>query len=71
MYPFAYYELFFDARDHLRLAKHQFTMGASFYMASVNKISLQYRRIFRPDGKRPTDGLDVVGISYMFLFKIE
>lgn len=67
--PFAYYELFLDARDRLQLRKHQFTIGASYYVTLANKISLQYRRIFRPDGKLSTDGLDVVGISYMFLFK--
>lgn len=67
--PFAYYELFFDPCDHFNLNKHQLTIGSSYYVTSSNKISLQYRHIFRPDGKHPTDGLDIIGISYMYLFK--
>lgn len=67
--PFVYYELFFDPRDHLNLQVHQLTVGSSYYITSSNKISLQFRHIFRLDGKQPTDGLDVIGVSYMYLFK--
>lgn len=67
--PFAYYELFFDPRDRLSLKVHQFTVGTNYYITPSNKISLQYRHIFRLDGKHPTDGLDLIGVSYMYLFK--
>lgn len=67
--PFAYYELFFDPCDRLSLMMHQLTAGASYYLSVSNKITLQYRHIFRPDRKHPTDGLDVIGVSYMYIFK--
>lgn len=67
--PFAYYELFFDSRDRFNLKTHQLTVGTSYYVTSSNKITLQYRHLFRLDGKHPTDGIDIMGISYMYLFK--
>lgn len=67
--PFAYYELFFDSRDHFNLKVHQLTLGTNYYVTPSNKITLQYRHIFRLDKKHPTDGLDIMGISYTYLFK--
>lgn len=67
--PFTYYELFFDPSERLSLKTHQLTAGANYYASESNKISLFYRHIFRPDRKHPTDGLDIIGVSYMYIFK--
>ncbi len=67
--PFTYYELLFDPCEHLSMKTHQLTAGLSYYPSASNKVTLQYRHIFRTDGRHPTDGLDILGVSYMYLFK--
>ncbi|RXI22912.1 MAG: hypothetical protein C7K11_08780 [Candidatus Amulumruptor caecigallinarius] len=67
--PYAYYESFNLVDENLGLQYHQLTVGTNYLVDRHSRLGAFYRHIFRSDGKRPVNGVDVVGVSYTYRFR--
>lgn len=68
--PYVSFDLFNAMDDKFKITHYQFALGSYYFLTPKNRFGLFCRKIFRPDGVKPANGLVVIGVTYQQRFSL-